>query len=387
MDKREDETLETEESEDLEDVEYSNDSMELPATLMGDNEPDEPELEPETEPEPKLAAKTEKELDRAELEREIRAQIAAERRLSLQTVKKVSIVCTAVILVLGLGLFAFLQLTKPDTEYIMRFDRQKISVEDFKFVMVLNLLNQTAYDKKSAIDGLTDFLILDKAAKDRKIELTDDEKNYVKSSADSLKGYLESNNVSLPKISDERIEELVSVDMLYYKLLESVAEEKGFAVDETDLAAEFAKFNASDKLLKYIVTNTEEEAQSAREALGSTLSVDDAIKHYSIAYESNGTEPVLLSQLGLDEDKQKAIMALKASEFSDVISLGEIYAVFIAVPEQEAKERFRSQYANGKKYQLFNTEYELWKSEAKVAINQKLFDEFDERAFFEEIYG
>lgn len=410
MNKREedilDEILDGEESEESGDSE----EMKLPETLMGEtghededaeNEPEhadkkttEDELSRFLDDEKKDPAETDKKsdsnLDREAIEREIREKIAREKKEKLNLLKKVSIVCGAVLVVIAVGLFAFFQIAEMGNNYILKFDDKKISVKEFEFFMLLNVLNQTAYDKQSAYNGLMDFLILNKAAKEKNAVLTDDESEYIKSNAEYIKTYLQSNNIAIPDIPDERFEEIIGVSVsgvIYYKLLDIVAEERGYAVDENDFSAKFDAYRAEDKLLKYIITETEEDGEISREALASGMAADEAVKKYSIYYEIYGIETLNASGLGFDEETFGQIMALDALEFSEVIDMGGIYAVFIAVTHEETRDTFRSEYIYAQKNQLFLQEYEFWKSEAKEALNEKVFENFDEEEFFNTVFG
>ncbi|MCL1794353.1 MAG: hypothetical protein FWG34_10835 [Oscillospiraceae bacterium] len=406
MDKREDDIL-----DELLDGEIGEDpdEMKLPETLMGadTNEPAEPETddaEPDIESElskflddddedekpSEDSKKSAKELDREEIEREIREKIAKEKKEKFKSAKKISIVCVAVAVVILAGLFVFMQINKAGNDYIMKFDGKKISVEEFKFFMLLNVLNQTSYEKQAAYDGLLNFLVLNKAAKEKNVVLSDEESDYVKSNAEYIKTYLEANNITIPDISDERLEEIIAASVsgaIYYKLLGIVALDAGYAVDENDFGAKFDAYLASNKLLKYIITQTEEDGEEAREALVSGLAADEAVKQYSTYYEMYGIETLNLSDLGFDEENYKNVMALKELEFSEVIDLGGVFAVFIAATYEETRNTFREQYIYDQQNQLFDSEYEFWKSEAKESMNEKVFENFDVDEFFETMFG
>lgn len=413
MDKREDDIL-----DDIldEEADENPDGMELPETLMGgtadesaetededagqktdealseflDDVKDEKNETDEKKAPDESAKKSRKELDREEIEREIRAKIAKEKKEKLKQIQKIAVICAAVVLVAAAGMFAFFQFGKAGSSYIMKFENKKISVEDFKFFMLLNALNQTASDKQSAYNTLLDFLIVGKAAKDKNVELTEEDKEAIKSNAEYIKNYLETQKITMPKISDERLEEIVGVSVsgvVYSKLLDIVAAEAGYTVDESKLAEEYSAYRSDDKLLKYIITETEEDGKTAREALVSGLSADEAVMKYSTYYLMYGIETLDASKIGFDEENYGKIMALGPLEFSEVIDLGGIYGVFIAVTDEESRDSFREGHIYDQKNQLFLAEYELWKSEAKEQKNEKVFDSFDEEEFLNTVFG
>ena len=300
-------------------------------------------------------------------------------------IKRILIVAVIAVVLIGGGLFLFWQLNRTDNTYIMKFDGQKISMEEFKFYLLMSQQSQTPKD--DALSGLTDQLIFEKAAKEKNIVLSQEEKDNVKAYIDEV---INSYNVPLNtlKISSERLEALMSLNDIYYKLIDKVAEEKNFTVDETALATEFANFKNTDKLLKYIILNTQEEADQVKSIIASgSLSIDEIIKQYSTYYDATaGIEKVSLSQIGLPEADSQKILALKESEYSDVINLGGIYGIFFVVTDSEAEDYFRQDYISYQKYQLFQTEYQLWKNDAKITVNQKAMDNFDEKAFYTEFF-
>jgi len=415
IDKREedilDDILDSEESED-------SDEMKLPETLMGESVDEEEDEEPaDPEPETDLSKfldeekdeedekdekkpdeapkKSARELDREEMEREIRAKIAQEKKEQFKVVQKIAIVCAAVVLVIGIGLFAFFQMAKAGNNYIVKFDGKKIGVEEFEFFLLRNVYNQpespNSYNKQLAYNGLLEFLVLNKAAKAKNVVLNENEKDIVKSNVEDLKNFLKTYNLEMPKISDDRAEEIIGNSVIiYYKLVDIVAEEFGYTVDENDFAAEFAAYyaayQAEDKLLKFIMTNTMEEAEAAHEALAAGMAVDEAIEKYSALYGRYGVETLDLSYFayvfGFDEEKCNSLMKLNALEFSDVMSLGNYYGVLIAATYEETRDSFRSQYIFAHKTEILRNEYELWKSEAKVEMNEKVFESFDVEEFF-----
>ncbi|MCL2159254.1 MAG: hypothetical protein FWH48_07605 [Oscillospiraceae bacterium] len=418
MDKQKDDIIDdigtTDEIEKTEEV---GEEMELPETLMGattDEDEEEEQSEEEKEAEqaqnrapgvPDLAdfleedddsaketkkQRKEKELEREEIEREIRAKIAQEKKIKLKLARNISIVVVAVLLVVGAGLFMFLRIFSLGSGYIMKFDNKKVSMDEFEFFMLMNMLNQTSYEPQAAIDELTRVLVLEKAAKQKNIELSDDEKSYISANAEYMKSYLDEYSIVMPNISDERLEEILSVNsVIYYELIDIVAKERGYAVDETDFAAILGDFFASDKLLKYIITSTPEAGEAAREALASGLSTDDAVKQYSTYYEMYGTiDMISANQIGLAEDEYNAIMALGELECSEVIFLdADMYAVFIVLTDEETESTLRDDYAASKKSDLFLNEYAIWVSEANIQINQKAFDEFDSEEFFNTLFS
>ena len=491
-------------------------------------------LDENTETEPELAPEIDKILDkfsddededegkslrtkgqtRADMEREIRENLAKERALKLKSVRKVSFICVLAVLLIAGGLFAFWQIDKASSNYIMTFDGKKISIEDFKLYL---LFNQEGFDPKTtALDALTDFLVYEKAAKEKNLVLSEAEKN-------DTKAYIEQliqNGAPFDKlnISNERLVDIINADYIRYQLWtqfldeytgtldaaaiasetekyrkssrvvryiltdkreegeearaalssglsaeEAVDKYAGYNIFDTDnptqppagsekndlyqvfnqlyqtwglaianndyemimgleasefsevcnvglnlvfipatdeeteewfaeqhtghdhgegdYETEFDEFKEKDRLVKYIVADSKEEAEEARKALADGLSGDEAVKQYSVYYEEEyGVDKVALSAIGLWEDETDKVMSLQVGEYSEVIEFGP-FLVIIEASAAETEETVKSQLA----YELFLEEFEFWKSEAKYKVNEKAFDNFDADAFFASI--
>ena len=318
------------------------------------------------------------------------AEITAQKKAkNIKLIRNIALICIAAVLVIGGGLFAFLQINKYANSYVMTFEGRKVSMEEFKFFLLITQGSNEV--KESALENLTRTLILEKAVKDKNVEMDQEGIDYVDWYAGYIKDDMGQKGITMPNISDERLKSIISVNtVLYSVLMDKVTEELNYSVDEAAFAAEFAGHLADDKLLKYVITETEEQAKEVREALAAgTISPEDAIRTYSIYYdaESGNIEKIALSQIGLPVDDNISIIALKQSEFSEIIDLGGIYGIFIVATDKEAEEKYREEYEYYDKMKMFENEYEFWKSEAKYKVNNRALEKFDTDKYFDSIYS
>jgi hypothetical protein len=391
----------------------------------------------------------------------------------------------------------------------MKFEGKNISMDEFKLFVLLT------GSKEGALEGLTEFLTLDKAAKDKKIVLNEENQALVDSYVDVIKDeYIAPGEIK--NISDERIKSILSflTQVINGELMEKIAVEKNYKFDEAVLATEVEGYRARDKFIKYIITNkrqeakdvlnllssdsitideaiklysvlhdesqgiekidlselmnnlysqyglmlidndynkvmelkaseiseefnlgiiiifitatdeeaveyfrnnyegeeadfetelanyylnnkllkyivaeTQEKAEEARKALLDGLDPEEAIKKYSIYYdESAGIEKVELSWMGFSEEENAKIMALQESEFSEIIEFGP-FIIFIETTSKETEDRVKDESEYSQKYSLYEEEYNSWKEKAKIKVNDKLFDEFDADAYLQSVYG
>ena len=318
---------------------------------------------------------------------------ARKKAKKLKLIRNISLICLAAVLVIGGGLFAFYQIDKIASNNIVTIDKEKVTVEDLKLAMILNIIFQkdSQTPKESAIDMIIYSMVLNKAAKERDINFTEEEKDYLTSYIEYIKNDLGTYNIVMPSVTDERFEIILGytqMNSIQYRLMEKVAEDAKYTVNESAFASELESFRLNDKLLKYIITYTQEEADEAvKTVLSGELSFDEAVIKYSLAYdENNGISQVNLSQIGFGDEENGKIMNLKETEISDPIDIGGAYAVFKPASNKETEEWLRESYISNQKWQLFDSEYELWEKETKIVMNEKSIGKFDENAFLDKFW-
>ena len=314
------------------------------------------------------------------------------KRKKSKKIKMISLISAICLVVIAAGIFAFFQINNYTNSYIMSFEGKKIKTEDFKFFLIYFAGESDV--KTPAIDLLTETLIFEREEKARNITLTADELTSVKATASDWKSQIDA-QYTMQKISIAFLEEILTASNLYTKLADQIAIEKNYTFDEADFAAQLEDYKQNGKQdyismdFKYIITETAEAAEEARNALTGGVSADDAIKQYSVAYDEEsgyGLDTIALDEMGfLSPEEVDDLTALKVDGISNVISLDETtHVVFITenvyIPtEDEIAESFRSLYDNSKKNEIFAGEIGKWKEEAqsKIKINQKVLDGID----------
>ena len=346
-----------------------------------------------------------KEPDKDALEAAVKIVREQEKAKKLKFIKKVSAICVLALVLIGGGLFAFWQLDNYNNGYIMTFDDKKISMEEFKFFLIFSQSNYEV--KQDTVNMMTQYMLLEKAVKERNIVLTPEEAEAVKEHIEYVKKDFAENNMKMPKISNDRLEFVFGTEYLVPKLMEAVAEENNYAVDETALAAAFEDYKNNNKAdyvdmdFKYLLTDSEETANEARDALIADPSLaDDIIKKYFIDYPEEETEIPMMSlyevvyQLGiLDSEGIEHLLSLQVGDISDTLYIMEMYYIIfiteeINIPDDEGlMEWFREYYQYDEKSLIFEQAYNSWKDQTPVKINEKAFENFDEEKYFESLYG
>ncbi|MCL1858432.1 MAG: hypothetical protein FWF92_04290 [Oscillospiraceae bacterium] len=349
--------------------------------------------------------------ERDEIEKEIREKIAREKTKNKKLIKNVIIISVLAVVIIAGGLFAFFQIEKLSNNYIMTIENQKVTLEELKLTILLNeLFNQGNYNpnpKQTAIDDLAFYMIVEKEAKDRNISLSEEEKNELKLYIEDLNNYLESQNIELPKVSNERYELILSymiLNSIYTQLIDIIVVEQNYMLNETVYTEEFENYKANyksdyiDMVFKYVLTDKKEIAEEAREALISgLLSTDEVIKKYFIDYpeeDENAEIPIIeLYQIDfITPEETEYLLSLKISEISEILYILEQYYI-IFIPEsiniptnEELSGWFKDYYEQQEKNQLFFDEYDLWYNETVIKFNDKVIENFDENAYLEKLY-
>ncbi|MCL2096740.1 MAG: hypothetical protein FWH10_07540 [Oscillospiraceae bacterium] len=387
---------ETAETDEFTEPEENEELPAIPPTLRETPEESGEETETETEPEPEVP-------DANQIEQKIRREIALEKAAKTKSILKVCAVAAAAVFIIGIGLFAFWQCENYSSGYIMTLDGEKISVEEFKFHL---MMAQSYSPKEEAVERLAEYLIYEKEAKARNITIPQDIRDEYNEHIDNFIGY--GYPFEKLEISRERLVEIFAIEYLFYELFDKVLEELNFTFSEEELAEELAAYKASvhdyiDVEFKYILTETKESSEEARgELTAGTSETDEIIKKYSEGYDSETADVPLirLSEISiLTTEQTEHLLSLEVSQISDIIEIsdpgGDFYLVFIVddiiIPTQEEideiEEGFREYYIEGQKSAVFFDEYNIWKEETEIIIDEKALNNFDVEKFWDFIDG
>ncbi len=296
--------------------------------------------------------------------------------------KKYIILGLSLVLVLAAGIVGFIQLDKYNKSYAMVFEGKKIEIGEYKLYMMFQGGNEEA--KEQVLKNMLDILVIQKAAKDNGIVLTEAEEEEVSASLESLKEVIKTNGLDAPQVSDQRLKEIIAVDYYVTKLMEQL--NKDFVIDEADFTKELEDYIANNKLdyidvrLKYILTDTLEAAEKARGKVLAGGKIDDAIKEFSIDYdESAGVKALPLNAISLSQEVVDQILSLNVSEITEVITLEDLFVIFevseINIPSnEELAADFRMLYLEEQSNSSFESALNKWKAEAKYKINHRAID-------------
>jgi len=363
------------------------------------SEETEAEFEPETELEPDLNDITDREDDGLDTEGDVslddflseeEAEEASEepdspqkqggRRLTKQAATIISI-CALVLVFIGSGIMAFYLYDRSSKNHIMKFDGKKIDVGMYELFLFLE------GDPGTALNNLTDYLLVEKMAAARNITLDEDEQYSIDSSIEGFMDYLVNQGMPYKHVTLKILSRVLTVDRLYSRLAYFVGEE--CVIDEHVFQEAFEDYKLNyadyfvDKGLKFIISESRDEIGEAKALIESGTPVDDVIKSYCIEYrETFEIQTITLSDLPFESDVMDGIAALEDFEVSEIVDLDDfspLYAIFISVgdispTDEELEESFRDYYVQNLQYDYFMAEFESCRDSSKIDYNEKAKD-------------
>lgn len=282
----------------------------------------------------------------------------------------------------GFGLYGLDQYNKS---YVMTFNGEKIATGDLRFCSLFAEVGENEDAKEKALDQLLTYLVMEQAAKDNGLALTEEELEETRSYAESFKSYYQQYyNVDFSSIDNDRMLEMLGLDVLYDQLLEKYTAD--YTVNEADFSkalADYIKNEPADYTvvnLKYIYASDAATIEEARQAIEDGMTFDDAVIKYSEYYsEESGVETYEMKYMGLDDETMAQILTLSPGDITSTIDTNSMSAMFyvdsITVPEEsEISATYRERYISEQKNARFTEIVDEWKKNANYTLNQKGYD-------------
>lgn len=296
--------------------------------------------------------------------------------------KKYLLIGLAAVVLIGAGTFGYMKYDAYSKSYALTFEGKQYSIEEIKLYLLFQ--NGDPKAAENAVTALTDSLIINKAAKEQGIEMTENEKFAVTDHAKSLKDTIVGQGMTMPGITDERLNDIIAAQTNFTKMMQKRTAE--FKIDPATYDKDFKDYLANNKQdymnvqMKYILTNTAEDAEKARTALAGGMAVDKAIKTYSIDYNpAEGARVVDLKALGLPAEIANEVFNTEIKQYTKALNLNGVFGVFIVEDKSspakaQVEEAFKAQYTQSKVFELMQKDLETWRKAASIKVNQKAID-------------
>ena len=308
--------------------------------------------------------------------------VAAQKKKN--SIKKILMIALPVLIVAALlctaGFFVWKHMEKENQKYIMTYNDEKISVDELKFFMQMRGINE----RGEGISEMVKYLTVDKTAKEKGIELTEEEKEQIRASLTNYKKNVETQDMEKLNVSDQRLQELITINWYYRRLILDASVD--YMLSEEEHKAQLEAFHLNGKMvyldveLKYVFFQTKNKADEAKARLDEGVDFEKVAKDLGMGYkEEHGVETVQLRETGLDDEITEKLLALKVEEISEVIKISDFYVIFQMernrVPSDEEIEKlFDELFLNDVEPEIFRNEYPKWSVGVKYTVNQKAYD-------------
>ena len=297
----------------------------------------------------------------------------------------VAAICTAVLF--GAGFIGWDMWSRT---YVITFEGQRISTNDMRFFVLF--ADGTGDPRQQAFDNLVRYLLIDQAARHRNIALTAEEWAGVEESAQELMEMFEMFGMPVPNISNERVVELMSVDVLTDHLMELYTADLTIDEEEFEEALEnFLINNRSDFMdmeLRFLHVMNEDAAQAAFSEfmMSDPEGYDDIILRFThedtgIPVDELDVPVITLGELREDPSFEPwdihYLTSLPVGAFSEPIQIHEHSFVIFVVDDihqptdEELSEVFRAEYELVQRHIAFSVIVGEWYEAADIRINQR----------------
>jgi hypothetical protein len=253
----------------------------------------------------------------------------------------------------------------------------------------------SADPRGQALNQLIQFLLIDQAAQRNNLALTVQERSELAGEAVEMMEFYEMIGMTPPNISNERVAEFMSVEILAERLMDIYTSD--LVIDEEDLEHAFLShllFNRADFVqmeLKFIEVFAMEDSLQLVEELTAAgpEGIDGIIMREMLAnnpwmeeLEDDELEipTVWLHDLRQDPEFDPMVLmqlaSLEEGEVSEPMLLGHDFVIFIAnsvevPPEEEIEAVFREQFIQQQREMMFFQVLGEWHDAADIRINER----------------
>ena len=309
------------------------------------------------------------------------------KRKHQQRMTRLTIAAVCVLAILGIGYIGWDMWSRT---YVMTFEGQRIGTAYMRYFSAFS--NWMGDPHEQALDNLTQFLLIEQAARRNNIVLTEEELEEAAEHREVVQEHLDMMGISVSGISDARLRELSYWNVFTERLIDIYSAD--LVIDEDDFEESFQEFltwNRTDFLEMNFKFHRSSDMDTSFAVWGefADLETDDEFDEIILrdlqletGLNINDLEvpTISLDEMRHDPDFAQAIWHLtdlNVGEFSQPIPIGEdSFYIFIVesmemTPEEEISEIYREEYIREQQVQIIVDLLEEWREAADIRINQR----------------
>jgi len=300
------------------------------------------------------------------------------KRKQQQQVSKLIIAAICVVVLAGIGYIGWDMWSRT---YVMTFENQRIGTAYMRYFSAFN--NWMGDPHEQALDNLTQFLLIEQAARRNNIVLTAEELEDAAEHQEAVREHLEMMGISVSGLSNDRLRELSYWNVFTERLIDLYSAD--LVIDEDDFEEAFQAFltwSRSDFMEMDFKYHHFSNMDDAFATWGEFLAVESADEIDEIILRDLHEIPTIsLAEMRQDptfaQVNFSSLTELGVGEFSEPIPVGEDeFFIFIVesaemTPEEEIAEVYREEYIRDQQVQIIIDLLEQWEEAADIRINQK----------------
>jgi len=300
------------------------------------------------------------------------------KRKQQQRVSKLIIAAICVVVIAGIGYIGWDMWSRT---YVMTFENQRIGTAYMRYFSAFN--NWMGDPHEQALDNLTQFLLIEQAARRNNIVLTAEELEDAAEHQEAVQEHLEMMGISVSGLSNDRLRELSYWNVFTERLIDLYSAD--LVIDEDDFEEAFQTFltwSRSDFMEMDFKYHHFSNMDDAFATWGEFFAVESPDEIDEIILRDLHEIPTIsLAEMRQDptfaQVNFSSLTELGVGEFSEPIPVGEDeFFIFIVesaemTPEEEIAEVYREEYIRDQQVQIIIDLLEQWEEAADIRINQK----------------
>lgn len=302
-------------------------------------------------------------------------------------ISRLVVVGVCVLVAIGAGYVAWDMWSRT---YVMTFEGQRIPTNDMRF---LTLFSEGQMDPRmESLERLTQFLLLDQAARRHNIALTVEERAEVEETTVEMIGLYEMFGIDVPSIPNERMVDFMGMEILAERLMDLYV--PGVEIDETEFLHTFLEYLAFNRInhaemdFRIHISDSDHAAWTTWDDLHAVdpEEWDDVLlREMSLATGFDiadlEVQRVTLSELREEQHFDWAVVerafTIAEGEFSEPIQVApETWLIFIAdsfysPSDYEIQESFRERFEIHQRLMEFSGIMQSWREAADIRVNPR----------------
>jgi len=308
---------------------------------------------------------------------------------------RLSVAAVCLLILLGIGYLAFDSFNRS---FVMTFEGNRIPTAEAQFFHMGGIMGTP---REQAAADLSMFLLMEQAAARHNVGLTSEERQELMEEVQGTRDFLDMFDVSISRLSDTRVAELMGMDIIVNRLAEIYG--ANVEIDEEELVN--ALFNHSifnrhefiEMDLLIHESSTMDDALAAFAAMQEAENMEEIneiiLENATLRAQVTGIDEVdiedievprlTIQQLASDQSINPGIIMDLSNLFEGDIStpfeIGGFFYVFVVEsmtepPTEEVEAEFRDSFIQAQRLAAFEEIALEWREAADIQINQRGLD-------------